>query len=136
MHVTTQPGGPGVRRRAFSLIEVLIALAVLVIGMVGVLAGFAAAVDLHKRGMDQTSAALLAESELGAKEKEALAGETCSDMSTGGFEPSPLYPAYERRVTCTPLNSRECRMVVEVRVRAQSKQDAENIVFETVLLRR
>ena len=140
-------------RSAFTLIEVLIAMAILVIGMVGVLAAFASAVGLHQRGIDQTSAAMLAESLLKEKERQALDGKTCQEMSTGTpgnyvFRQSEIYPAYECKIICeelSPGNTEEYYLSVEVRMRplgerpATSKdKEAEggNVRFETVLLRR
>ena len=136
-------------RRGFTLIEILIALAILVIGMVGVMAVFAAAVDLHKRGVDQTSAALVAETILEVNQALALEGKTSDELSTreGGryvFKRSTSYPAYECKIICTDLSEREYKMVVEVRMRpknprekpsSDTEMEAENVRFETVLLR-
>jgi prepilin-type N-terminal cleavage/methylation domain-containing protein len=146
----SQTGGrrPG-RAGGFTLIEILIAIAILVIGMVGVLAGFSAAVGLHKRGMDQTTAALLAQTILEIKQREALDGKSCDEMSTrrGGdyvFRRSEMYPAYECKIICTELSDREYQMSVEVRMRPRNPRDTpstgteaqeENVRFETILLR-
>lgn len=130
------------RQSGFSLIEILIALAILVIGMVGVLAAFASAVGLHKRGIDQASAALVAETVLEAKQAEALAGKTADELSTGSagdyrFEHSPDYPAYQRRIVCQELNDEEYLLTVEVRLRPQHKSpdEADTVTFATILLR-
>ncbi len=134
--------------RGFSLVEILIAMTILAIGMVGVVAGLTAAVDLHKRGVDQTSAALLAETILEIKQSEALAGRTPDKLSTreGGsyvFKKSTIYPAYECKIICTPLNEREYKMTVEVRMRSlapkgvtasDTEQESGNVRFETILL--
>ncbi len=55
---------PSIRARVcgFSLLEVLIAMFILSIGAASVLALFAAAASTHKRSVDRTHAALLAES--------------------------------------------------------------------------
>ena len=115
--------------RGFSLVEILIAITILAIGMVGVVAGLTAAVDLHRRGIDQTSAALLAETILELKQAEALAGLTPDELSTreGGsyvFQRSEQYPAYECKIICTPLNDREIKMIVEVRMRSLGPREA------------
>ncbi len=49
------------RRAGFSLLEVLIAMLILSVGAASVLALFAAAASTHKRSVDRTHAALLAE---------------------------------------------------------------------------
>ena len=135
--------------RAFSLTEILIAMAILVIGMVGVIACFSSAIELHKRGVDQTSAALLAETILEIKQAEALAGFTADEISTreGGsyvFERSENYTAYECKIICTELNEREYKMIVEVRLHPQAarrgtssdtEEESENVRLETILLR-
>lgn len=134
--------------RGFSLVEILIAITILAIGMVGVVAGLTAAVDLHKRGIDQTSAALLAETILELKQSEALAGLTPDELSTREgdsyiFKRSENYPAYECKIICTPLNEREYKMIVEVRMRSlapkgatasDTEQESGNVRFETILL--
>jgi len=143
-------GGAGRRAgvRGFSLVEILIAITILAIGMVGVVAGLTAAVDLHKRGVDQTSAALLAETILELKQSEALAGFTPDELSTREdgsyvFKRSESYPAYECKIICTPLNEWEYKMIVEVRMRSlatkggaasDTEQESGNVRFETILL--
>lgn len=137
--------------RAFSLLEILIAIAILVIGMVGVLAAFTAAMNLHKWGMDQTSAALLAQTLLDEAQAAALEGKTAAEITRpagGDFAPSPNYPPCQYRVTCTELNSREYKLIVEVRLRPPSEsaaaagepgwQDRYQSVlqFDAILLRR
>jgi prepilin-type N-terminal cleavage/methylation domain-containing protein len=134
--------------RGFSLVEILIAMAILGIGMVGVVAGLTAAVGLHKRAVDQTSAALLAETILELKQSEALAGFTPDELSTfeGGsyvFTKSESYPAYECKIICTQLNEREYKMILEVRIRplatraaaaSDIEEESGNVRFETILL--
>lgn len=159
---TGSPGRRATGRRsphAFTLIEVLIAIAILVIGMVGVLAAFASAIGLHQRGIDQTSAAMLAETVLRQKQTEALAGLSCKEMSTLSgsqyvFKRSDDHPAYESKVICQgpddpggpkELGSNECRLIIEVRMRPQGARakpssstelQEGNVRFETILLRR
>ncbi len=137
------------RSRGFTLTEILVALAILLIGMVGVMAAFASAVGLHRRGLDQTTAALLAGTVLEVTQAAALAGESCDQMSTleDGqyvFRPSKMYPGYECRVVCTELNEREVKMVVDVRLRPLSARrgtpgdtgpETDTAWFETILLR-
>ena len=135
--------------RGFSLTEILIAMAILAIGMVGVIACFASAVDLHRRGVDQTSAALLAETILELKQAEALDGFTADEISTREngsyvFTRSENYPAYECKIICTELSEREYKMIVEVRLHPQAarrgtssdtEEESQNVRFETILLR-
>lgn len=48
-------------RAGFALIEILMAMAILVIGMVGVMALYAVAVDAHRQAMDNAGVSLLAQ---------------------------------------------------------------------------
>jgi prepilin-type N-terminal cleavage/methylation domain-containing protein len=48
-------------RRGFTLIEMVVALGILLVGMVSVLALFTSAVSLHKAAIDQTEVSLVAE---------------------------------------------------------------------------
>jgi len=137
------------RTNGFTLTEILIALAILLIGMVGVMAAFASAVGLHKRGIDQTTAAMLAETVLEVTQAAALAGKSCEEMSTfeGGryvFRRSEIYPGYECRVVCTEINEREVKMVADVRLRplnarhsgpGDTDPETDTARFETILLR-
>ncbi len=52
------------RKAGFTLIEVLMAMAILVLGMTGVVALYAVAVDAHQRAQDNAGVAFLAESML------------------------------------------------------------------------
>jgi type II secretory pathway pseudopilin PulG len=135
--------------RAFTLIEILIALAIMIIGFVGIMAVFASAIDLHKQGVDQTSAAMIASSALEVMQARVNNGETADELSTREgegyvFVQSTMYPAYEYKAICTDLNDREVRMILEVRVRPRGSaeraaddtgREGGNIRFETILLR-
>jgi type II secretory pathway pseudopilin PulG len=136
-------------RGAFTLIEVLIAFAILAIGMVGVIAALASAVDLHKRGVDQTSAAMLADTILEYKQAQAMEGVSAEEMSTraGGqyvfVQPLPDLP-YECKAICTELNEREYQLIVEIRLRplvarregaTDLDPETDTVRFETLLLR-
>ncbi len=130
------------RRGGFSLIEILVALAILVIGMAGVIATFSSGISLHKQGIDQTSAALVAESVLERMQAAALAGKSAEELSTGSdganqFVSSERYPAYQKRIICEELNDREYLLTVDVRLRPRHRvpDEAETLTFRTILLR-
>ena len=52
--------GPRTTKRGFTLIEILMALSILLLGVVGVYAIFAVGLVNHKRAVDNTTAAILA----------------------------------------------------------------------------
>jgi prepilin-type N-terminal cleavage/methylation domain-containing protein len=136
-------------RAGFSLTEILIALAILVIGMLGILAAFASALDLHKRGIDQTTAALLAETILEGGQAFALEGKTPDEISTkqGGqcvFVESEHYAGYQYKIVCEPLENPagepidgEYKMTVDVRLRPHAEGgETVTVRFHTILLAR
>jgi len=136
--------------RAFSLIEILIALAIFMIGMVGVMAALTSAVGLHRRAVDQASASFLAQSILVGAQAQAAQGATPDEISTREngryvFRPSTNYPAYDYKIICTPLGEREYRLTVEIRLRplndrpvaaSDTEPERENVRLETLLLAR
>jgi len=144
------PGFFHSRERGFSLLEILIALVILAIGMIGVIALFVSGASLHRRGVDQSSAALLAETILEGTQSYALEGKTAAEISTlqAGrhvFRPSAQYPGYEYKIICTELSDREYKLILEIRLRPENihpspasdtEMEPENVRFETILLRR
>ena len=69
-------------RTGFTLIEILMAMAILVIGMVGVMGLYAVAVDAHRQAMDNAGVALLAQNLL----SEVTADFTSRDVNAADFD--------------------------------------------------
>jgi type II secretion system protein I len=71
------------RRAGFTLIEVLIALAVFTVGAAGLLSLYAAAASTHRRAVDRTNAALVAEKVLAMASVLYRVGERPEDIVAG-----------------------------------------------------
>ena len=69
-------------RAGFTLIEILMAMAILVIGMAGVMGLYAVAVDAHRQAMDNAGVALLAQNLL----SEVTADFTSRDVNVADFD--------------------------------------------------
>ncbi len=121
------------RPRGFSLVEILIALAILAVGMVSVFALFGAATITHRRGVDHTNVGLLALAAL-SEAKEALTGDgtpvDVADQKLPGFP-----DAYTYDIEYEPLGDDRLEYKVVVTVKFQRGGEPHTEVFETVLLR-
>lgn len=121
------------RPHGFSLIEILIALAILAVGLVSVFALFGAATMTHHRGVDHTTVGLLALSAL-AEAKEALSGDSPpADVEGQKLPGFPDYYSYD--IKYEPIGTGRLEYKVVVTVKWQRGGDPKSEVFETILLR-
>ena len=118
-------GRPGRENASgFSLLEVLVALGIVTVGVTAVLALFASGVDVHKQAVDQSNAALAAQSlasELEAKytiaridawkrtqvrkgKKSVHDRDYLKDVSEKKAVEIPGFPGYRYSVKFTPLD--------------------------------
>ncbi|MHC4779322.1 MAG: type IV pilus modification PilV family protein [Planctomycetota bacterium] len=118
-------GGAGASSvSGFSLLEVLVALGIVTVGITAVLALFASGVDVHKQAVDQSNAALAAQSlasELEAKytlaqidawkrrqarkgKKKADERDYLRDISDQKPAEVPGFPGYRYGVRYTPMD--------------------------------
>lgn len=145
---------PPAGRRGFTLIEVLVALAIMAVGTTAAIGLFTAATAMHKRALDQTTAALIADSAL-------------SDVRAAvrlQFDPRPLptaraatadvpavyyykrdaahpdFPSYVYDVLLTPIGTVDAMaadaFLAEVRVKWKASDKVVAPEFRTVILRR
>ena len=111
----------------FTLIEVIISIAILALGMVGVLGMFILAADAHKKAVDQTDVALLAESLLAdyttaMTHQARRASVYDTQYLTGhrfGYVNSRSYPSLWYKATFSELppgddDSDEVKVVIEI----------------------
>ena len=68
------------RRRGFSLLEVLVAMAIFTVGATSILALFAAAAATHKRSVDRTRAAMVAEGVVAEVQARYYPGQDLGDL--------------------------------------------------------
>lgn len=77
------------RQGAFSLIEVLVALMILSVGATSILALFAAAASTHKRSVDRTRAALVAERIVAEAQSVYVPGTSAEDLRSALYARLP-----------------------------------------------
>ncbi len=127
---------PRRRRGAFTLLEVLIALAILVLAVATILPLFAIGTTSHKRGIDQTKVSLIAPHIL-AKIQDRLYDPNPQPITNQEYV--DLGRSYRYDATFSPLDSGDpfrSAFIVKVTVRwmETGKERKEN--FETILLRK
>ena len=124
------------RTGGFTLLEVLIALAILVLAVSTILPLFAVGTASHKRGIDQTNVSLIAPHIL-AKIQDRLYDPNPQTITNETFE--QLGRAYKYDATFSPLDSGDpyrSAFIVKVTVRWMEVGKEKNEKFETILLRR
>jgi prepilin-type N-terminal cleavage/methylation domain-containing protein len=139
------------RESGFTLVEVLIALAIMAVGVTAVIGVFLMATATHKRAVDETTSALFAETALA----EVRGGLTASfdarrlPVAAPGPPPvlvwkkggrDPVYPGYACDVYVTPIDDPDPDAAdafhVEVHVRFLASGKERESVFRTVMVRR
>ncbi|MBI4563826.1 MAG: prepilin-type N-terminal cleavage/methylation domain-containing protein [Planctomycetes bacterium] len=121
--------------QGFTLIEVMIALAVLVIGLASLLPLFAVGTASHRRGMDQTQVSLIAPHIIG-RIQERLYEPRPKDLKDQVY--AEFGRAYTYDVAFTPLDrdGSNAAFLVRVTVRWADRSEGYREEFATVLLRR
>ncbi len=138
--------------RGFTLVEVLIALAIMAVGITAAIGLFTAATAMHKRALDQTTAALLADAAIAeargamtlgfdARALEAVRPPTDPPVlyfRKGAANPS--YPGYVFDLLLTPIGTSDPDEAdafhAEVRVRWKSTNIVRVQEFHAVVARR
>lgn len=118
--------------RAFTLLEILIAVAILAFGMAGVLAVFAAAAGSHRRAVDEMEAAMVA-SGLAAEARARFRGRGELVPRIGIKVPGK--PRYRCDVDYFPLDEEGDEVLMEIDVRWKERGRGAALVFHTILLR-
>lgn len=131
----------GLRRSAgFSLLEILIAMAVLSLGAASILALFAAAASTHRRAVDRTHAALMAERVFSEARMLYTPGKLVEDLERElavSFPPDAGAYTYEALFFHpTEPGWTEDELVLGVTVRWRQSGAARAERFQTVLLPR
>lgn len=124
------------RRAGFTLLEVLIALAILVLSVATILPLFAVGTTSAKRGMDQTMVSLIAP-HIFARIQERLYETEPPPIVNQEY--SELGRQFRYDATFAPLDPGDgarSAFIVKVTVRWKDYGKEQNEVFETILLRR
>ena len=144
--------------RGFSLLEVIVAIGIVTVGLTAVLALFAAGVDTHKRSIDQSNAALAAQSlasELEARytivridawrarqlktQKRVDERNYLQDIPAKGKEPPevPGFPGYLYTVKFIPLDKDAYSVLARINILWKKGGGAPAVEeFPVVLLKR
>jgi len=126
--------------RGFTLLEVLVAIMVFVLGIAAVLPLFAVAGASHKRAIDQAHVSWIAP-RIAAKIQEGLTSSNPKDVKNQGWE--EYGQAYVYDATFTPLSmgrqggaAGDVAFMLTVEVRWKELPQLRVEKFETVVLRR
>lgn len=124
------------RRGGFTLLEVVISLAILVVAIAAILPLFAVGSRSHKRGIDQTMVSLIAP-HIVAKLQERLVDPNPADVT--GAEFTEQGRTYRYDATFEPVDAADAArsaFFVTVTVRWSELRDERTETFKTILLRR
>lgn len=128
--------------RGMTLIEIMVAFAILVVGLVSIFAMLNAALRSHKRAMNETEAAIVAESVLADLRSEFQRGRIVRSDGKGIFEQSTDFPEYAVRKTIVPLEPTrkgvagaggDREFFVRVEVRWSSQGDNKSVNVDSIL---
>jgi len=129
-------------QRGMTLIEIMVAFGILVVGLVSIFAMLNAAMRSHKRAMNETEAAIVAESVLADLRAEFQRGRIVRSDGKGLFDTSPDFPDYAVRKTIIPLEPArkgvagaggDREFFVRVEVRWSSEGDNKSVHVDSVL---
>ncbi|MFH1421493.1 MAG: prepilin-type N-terminal cleavage/methylation domain-containing protein [Planctomycetota bacterium] len=119
----------------FTLLEVIVALSIMMIGISSAFALFAAATALHKRSIDQTNSGLIAETVLSNLDLKLTTGIELSDLQivNGAL---PEYPNYTYELILVPLDADEREIYIDLAVKWKRGGKLCEQVFNSIRLRR
>jgi len=119
--------------RGFTMIELLVAIAILAMAAGGVMAVFAAATRSHARAVDGTEAAVIA---------TGLVAEARAEFRERGGPPErrdvrvPHKPRYTYDRECYPLDAAGDEMLLRIRVRWSRRGRETHLDFDTIIFRK
>jgi type II secretory pathway pseudopilin PulG len=118
----------------FTLVEILVALFVMIIGISSAFALFASATAMHKRATDQTTVAMMAESILSEVENRLTAGTPIEAIARADATFSG-YQDYRYDLELQPIDEEGCEVFVRLGIRWLKQGRERNQEFTTILLR-
>ncbi|HYG75918.1 MAG TPA: prepilin-type N-terminal cleavage/methylation domain-containing protein [Planctomycetota bacterium] len=130
------------RARGMTLIEVMISFAILVTGLVSIFAILNAGFRSHKRAVNETEAAILADSVLSELRAEFARGNEPTSDRNGTFHEHPDFPNYAYSRIIEPLEKERkgiqqaganTSFFTRVVVRWSDQGDDKSIAVDTVM---
>jgi prepilin-type N-terminal cleavage/methylation domain-containing protein len=131
--VEGRPSGMTVRdRRGFTLIEVMVAVALLVIGILGLIATATSVIQGNAISRQMTTAATLAEERMEILKRQSY---TAADLTAGSHNDpgNPLSSIYTRTWTVTDNTPAANMKTVQVTVSWTRKGSAHNVNLNTII---
>ncbi len=119
------------RNAGFTLMEILIALGIFVIAVSSIMSLFMVAASTHKRAIDNTRAATLAESLLSEMQADVKRGKI---LGTEKGKRSPDYPGITYDIVIQRVNPNdryEAKVTIVIRWKREGKDRSES--FETLI---
>ena len=103
--VTSGTRYPGRGPRGMTLVEVMMAFAILVVGLVGIFAILHAGLRSHRRAVAETEGAIAASSLTSELRAEFSRGRVPPSDPKGAWHKVPDYPGYDYRKVIVPLEA-------------------------------
>ena len=122
----------GNKKQAFTLIEILLALLIFVIGSVSLWALFISAIETHKRAIDEQQAALLAETLVAELRQQQIVKHARLEPIKDGTHPG--FPGYRYNVVFSDLGQQAVLVALTIGYRRHGRRHEE--FFRTVVYRR
>lgn len=128
----SRPTLPAARPRGeagFTLVELMVAIGVLVVGMAGVIAIYWSAARTAREARDRTNAAIIAE----GVAAELAAGTLRLPLTRS---PDPNNPRYERTITARPIDPAGQHRLVEIKISWRTRGGRERgVTYRTIQYR-
>lgn len=122
-------------RGGFTLVELLIALGLLVLGMTGIYSVFLAATRQHARAVDSTNAAAASLAMLESVRSQ-VALDPAFDLSQKPTGAVPGMPGYSYSLRFQRLDAGGRRVLIELELRWKRRSADQVHIFRSVALRR
>lgn len=121
-------------RQGFTLVELLIALGILVLGMTGIFAVYLSATQQHARAVDNTNVAVAATGMLETARK-AVAQDPTFDITKPKTGSVPGMRSYSYTMSFKKLDADGLRVLIELELTWKRRGEPQVHVFRTVALR-
>jgi Tfp pilus assembly protein PilV len=121
-------------KSGLTLLEIIVALAIMIIGIASVFALFAAATAIHKRAVDQTNAAIIAQKVLSELDRRLTTGVDVTELQKTGAA-LPEFPNYTYDLRLAPLDKTQDEFYVDLIVCWKTKGRARELKFSTICIR-